>query len=65
MAKLIINTTEVYDTTEASKLLGIGYATLYRWIKSSKLIPFKIGGRTFIPQSEILRIKNDKHGQGE
>jgi len=63
MVKLILDSDEVYDTTEAGKLLGIGYATVYRWIRSGKLIPFRIGGRTFIPLSEIERIKNDKHGE--
>lgn len=60
MTKLIIDTAEVYNTNEAARLLGIGYATLYRWIKDGKLIPFRIGGRTLIPKSEIERLKNEK-----
>ena len=50
----------VYETTEAARLLGIGYATLYRWIKAGKLTPIRIAGRTLIPKSEIARIKNEK-----
>ena len=65
MTKLILDTAEVYDTNEAARLLGIGYATLYRWIKESKLIPLRIGGRTFIPKSEIERLKNEKATEGE
>ncbi len=58
MTKLIVDTAEVYDTNEAARLLKIGYATLYRWIKDGKLIPIRIGGRTFIPKSEIERKRS-------
>jgi len=47
----------VYETTEAARLIGIGYATLYRWIKSGKLTPIRIAGRTLIPKSEVERVK--------
>jgi len=59
MTKLVVDTAELYDTNEAAHLLGIGYATLYRWIKASKLIPLKVGGRTLIPKSEIERLKGE------
>jgi len=60
MAKIFIDTDELYDTTEAARLIGIGYVTLYRWIKNGKLIPLRIGGRTFITKSEIERVKNSQ-----
>ena len=50
----------VYETTEAAHLIGIGYATLYRWIKAGKLTPIRIAGRTLIPKSEVDRIKKEK-----
>ena len=56
MTKLVVDTEEVYDSNEAAKLLGIGYATLYRWIKDGKIIPLRIGGRTFIPKTEVERL---------
>jgi len=46
----------VYETTEAAKLLGISYATLYRRIRAGELTPIRIAGRTLIPKSEIDRI---------
>ena len=52
----------VYETTEAARLIGIGYATLYRWIKSGKLIAVKLAGRTLIPKSEVERLVNAKQG---
>jgi len=49
----------VHETTEAAKLIGISYATLYRWIKAGKLIPIRIAGRTLIPKSEVERLKQE------
>ena len=57
MVKLAIDTAELYGTIEAARLIGIGYATLYRWIKSGHLIAVKLAGRTLIPKSEIDRLK--------
>ena len=60
MAKILVDTNEVCEPAEAARLIGIGYATLYRWIKAGKLIPIRIAGRTLIPVSEVERIKNEK-----
>ena len=59
MAKIKVDTIipNVYSTTEATKLLGIGYATLFRWIKSGKLQVIKISNRTLITKSEIERLR--------
>ncbi len=47
----------VFETVEAAQELGIGYATLYRWVKAGKIVPIRIAGRTLIPKSEIDRLK--------
>ena len=57
MAKIIIDMPDLYDTNEAAQVLGIGYATLYRWIKAGRLIPARVGNRTLIPKSEIWRFQ--------
>lgn len=57
MTKMIVDTDEVYDAAEAARLIGIGYATLYRWIKAGKLIAIKLAGRTLIPKSEVKRLE--------
>jgi excisionase family DNA binding protein len=62
MVRLVVDTSEVYETREAAQVLGIGYATLFRWIKRGRLIPWKFGRRTYIPRSEIERLKK---GQNE
>jgi len=59
MAKLVIDTDEIYSTQEAANLLGIGYATLWRWIKKGSLTPIRLSGRTFIPKSEVVRLKKE------
>lgn len=64
MPRITIDTDEVYETAEAARLIGIGYATLYRWVKAGKLIPIRIAGRTLIPKSEIDRLKNKKAAEG-
>jgi len=60
MPKIVVDTGEVYAATEAASLIGIGYATLYRWIKSGKLISIKLAGRTLIPKTEVDRIKKER-----
>lgn len=57
MPKIVIDASELYGTEEAARLMGIGYATLYRWIKKGKVIAFKVSGRTLIPKSEIDRLQ--------
>lgn len=56
MVKIVIDMPDLYDTNEAAQMLGIGYVTVYRWIKSGKLIPVRVDKRTLIPKSEIKRL---------
>ena len=58
MPKIVIDTDELYETKEAAELIGIGYATLYRWIKKGRLVPVRVAGRTLIPKYEIERLRN-------
>lgn len=65
MPKIAVDTGEVYAATEAARLIGIGYATLYRWVKSGKLIVIKLAGRTLIPKTEVERIKTERAAKAE
>ena len=38
------------------KLGGISAATLYRWEKEQRVKLVRIGGRTFGPKSEVVRL---------
>lgn len=60
MAKLVIDTDEFCDTSEAARMLGIGYATLFRRIKEGRLFPLRVSRRTLIPKSEIERLNNEE-----
>lgn len=51
---------DLYNPAEAAKLIGIGYATIYRWIKAGRLTPVRVAGHTLIPKSEIDRIKSNR-----
>ena len=70
MAQIVLNLPDLYETNEAARMLGIGYVTVYRWIKSGKLIPVRIeglkNGRTLIPKSEIVRLNkiNEQAAEG-
>lgn len=59
MVKFVIESDDLFDVTEAAKLLKIGYATVYRWIASGKVIPVRMDNRTLIPRSEIERLKRE------
>jgi len=46
-----------YELEQAALELGIGIATLYRWMRKGSIIPIRIYRRTFIPKSEVERLK--------
>jgi excisionase family DNA binding protein len=54
-----ISTDDLYSTEEAARELGIGYATLYRWIKAGKLNPVRSEHRTYILKVEVERLKKE------
>ena len=69
MSQIVLNLPDLYETNEAARMIGIGYATHYRWIKAGKLIPVRIeglkNGRTLIPKSEIVRLNKRKEQAAE
>ena len=60
MVKFVIESNDLFDVPEAAQMLKIGYATVYRWIASGKIIPVRMDNRTLIPISEIQRLKKEK-----
>jgi len=65
MVKFIIESNDLFDVTEAARLLGKGYATVYRWIASGRIIPVRMDNRTLIPRSEVERIKKEQAAKAE
>jgi excisionase family DNA binding protein len=62
MSKVTIKVDAVADAhelEEAAKLLGKGMATMWRWIRSGKILAIRIGGRTLIPEKEIERLQKE------
>ena len=62
MSKITIKVDAVadaYGPEEAAKLLGKGEATIWRWIRSEKILVVRIGGRTLIPKREIERLQKN------
>ena len=59
MVKIIVDMPDLYNADEAAQQLGIGSATVWRWIKAGKLIPVRVDRRTLIPISEILRLRKE------
>ena len=51
---------EAYGPEEAAKLLGKGIATIWRWIRSGKMLAVRIGGRTLIPEREVERLQKER-----
>ncbi|MBU0778403.1 helix-turn-helix domain-containing protein [Patescibacteria group bacterium] len=56
MPKFVVDTDELYELNEAATALGIGIATLFRWLKKGTIIPYRVSGRTFILKSEVERL---------
>ncbi len=51
---------DAYGPEEAAKLLGKGEATIWRWIRSGKMLVVRIGGRTLIPEREVERLQKER-----
>ncbi len=62
MPKIVIDEDEVYGLNEAAQLLDIGIATLFRWMSKGKIAPLRLFRRTFIPKSEVERLKRETGG---
>ena len=60
MAKIVIETDEVYKLEDAAAQINIGIATLFRRMRKGEIVPLRLGGRTYITKSEIERVRNKK-----
>lgn len=60
MPKVVVDMADVCDVDETANSLGKGVATIWRWIRNSKISVLRISGRTLIPKSEIERLKKEE-----
>jgi len=58
MTEINLTTYDLVSVQQAATMLGKPRVTLYRWIKSGKLVGVKFGGIIYIPTSEVKRLKN-------
>ena len=56
--RLIVESGDVLNVREAYKYLGIGQATLFRWLKSGKLKAVRLDHRTLFLRSELELFKS-------
>lgn len=54
-----MNKTEYYSIEEVSKMLKVAYLTVYRWIKSGKLVSIKAGKQYRIKQFDLDNFCNN------
>ena len=52
--------TNLRNLSEASRLLGVNYVTLWRWIKKGKVAPVRLLGYPFLTLEQIEALKNEK-----
>ena len=45
-----------YGIEAAAEAMGVSRSTVFEWIRQGKVQSRKIGGRTLIPRSELLRL---------
>ena len=55
--QITVTTDDVLTIGDAAKELGIARMTLYRWINSGKALALILGGVTFLPRNELVRLK--------
>lgn len=48
---------DIFTIYEAAALLSVHRTTIYRWFKSGELRYIELGGKTFVPRTEVERIK--------
>jgi len=55
---------QYYSIEEVAKMLKVAYLTVYRWIRSEKLISYKAGKQYRIKKTDLENfMKRGKYGQ--
>ncbi|MBA7537390.1 hypothetical protein ES705_29657 [subsurface metagenome] len=52
---------DILPVGKSAKALGISRWTVYRWVRTGKLLGYRLGGFLFIPKSEIKRFNHANH----
>lgn len=54
--QITIESGDLYSVSRAAKDLYRPRVTIYRWIKTGKVLSIKLGGVIFIPVTEVERL---------
>lgn len=54
--QITIGSGDLYSVKRAAEDLGKPRITIYRWIKTGKILSIKLGGVIFIPVTEVERL---------
>jgi excisionase family DNA binding protein len=57
MAEITLKSSDLTNVTDAATQLHVSRMTIYRWAKQGKILAVKFSKSTFIPKSEIQRLK--------
>lgn len=60
MTEVTLNSTDLTNVTDAALQLRVSRMTIYRWVKQGKILAVKFGKSTFIPKSEVEKLKQRK-----
>lgn len=55
--QIVIDLPDLWNPTEAAKLIGVSHMTVYRWLKQGKIEQIEVDHCSLIPRSEILRLQ--------
>jgi excisionase family DNA binding protein len=58
--KVDVDIEDAYDAEEVAKILGVGIATVWRWLAKGKLPSFKLAGRTLVPASAVKALRDKR-----
>jgi len=54
--QITIESGDLYSVSRAAKDLSRARVTIYRWVKTGKILSIKLGGIIFIPVTEVERL---------
>ncbi len=54
--QITIESGDLYSVSRAAEMLSRPRITVYRWIKTGKILSIKLGGVIFIPVTEVERL---------
>lgn len=58
--KITVTTEDLVSVPQAAKVLGVHFATVYRWIDKGIIHPFRIGGQVFVTVDEVKALKEQR-----